>query len=138
MKSRMQRMKRTAARAARTTKKVAGKIAKRTRKVLKRVGKQARSRETRRQVARVLQGTGGVLETAGKAVVIAGAAAEVAAEDLRADAQAGPPHLGGPARLRGLRHPGRVGRRLRPGLRQPVPGAALHRHAQAGRGTLGA
>jgi senescence-associated protein len=83
MKSRMQRMKRTAARAARTTKKVAGKIAKRTRKVLKRVGKRARSRETRRQVARVLQGTGGVLETAGKAVVIMGAAAEVAAEELR-------------------------------------------------------
>jgi hypothetical protein len=31
----------------------------------------------------VLQGTGGVLEAAGKAVVIAGAAAEVAAEELR-------------------------------------------------------
>lgn len=76
MKSRMQRMTKTA-------KKVAGKIGKRSRKILKRVGKQARSRETRRQVARVLQGTGGVLETAGKAVVIAGVAAEIAADELR-------------------------------------------------------
>lgn len=83
MKSRMQRMKRTATRAASRAKQLAGKIGKRTHKVLKRVGKQARSRETRRQVARVLKGTGGVLETVGKAVVVAGAASAIAADELR-------------------------------------------------------